>query len=487
MTSANKRQKTARKPLILNFFEHAGPAQMFPGVNESSTYKSRAYWIKLAKIAERGKINALFIGDTLSPYDVYQGPESVTSTAIAGAQYPTNEPTSVVPLMAEVTENLGFGLTISTLAEPPYHLARRLATLDHLSDGRIGWNVVTTFTISAARNNLNGQDLPKSEDRYDRAHEYVDVIYELLLSSWRDDAVLNDKERRIFADPDAIRQVQFKGKYFNVPGYQFTEPSPQRLPVIIQAGASGSGQKFGATIAELVFINEETPEKLKEKIQAIRKIAKDEYGRDPEHLKFISLINVYAAKTSEEAKEKFKDITSYVSEDGVQVLFGGWTGVDLSKYDYDEDLRQVGKNDPRSHLKTLLGAPNKVTRRDLIEKISGIKSNTTFVGSVEEVADQIEDLVDRSGIDGFNFAYNLWPGSFEDIVDLLIPELRRRGLAWDDYPVKGGTFRENIYGIKGQTFVPEDHGAYKYKWNAGITKEQFEKDLSDYKKKIGRF
>lgn len=128
----------------------------------------------------------------------------------------------------------------------------------------------------------------------------------------------------------------------------------------------------------------------------------------------------------------------------------------------------------------------KITRRDLVDKIAGRRSPTTYVGSAKEVADKIEEIVKISGIDGVNFAYNLWPGSFEDIVDYLIPELRRRGLAWDDYPVEKGTFRENFYGVKGQTFVPEDHGAYGYKWGPGVTQEQFEKELKAYKKKINR-
>lgn len=491
MTTSNKRHKSENKPLILNFFEHAGTTQMKPGIwahpkDESSTYKDTSYWIKLAKIAERGKINALFIGDTLSPYDVYEGPESVKKTAISAAQFPTNEPTSVVPLMASVTENLAFGLTISTLAEPPYHLARRLSTLDHLSKGRIGWNVVTTFANSAARNNLNGQDLPKSEDRYKRAEEYVDVIYELLLSSWRDDAVLNDKVNRVFANPDAIRKINFKGEYFTVPGYQFTEPSPQRLPVIIQAGSSSSGEKFGARVAELIFINGETPEKLKEQITRIKKIAKEQFSRNPDNLKFVSLIEVYVAETSEEAHAKFDDIIQYIDDDGCQVLFGGWTGVDLSQYDYDDDLREVDKDNPRSHLEALRHAPNKISRRNLVDKIAGRKSPTTYVGSAKEVADKIEDAVKISGIDGFNFAYNLWPGSFEDIVNYLVPELRRRGLAWDDYPVQNGTFRENFYGVEGQNFVPEDHGAFGYKWGPGVSQEQFEKELKTYKQKINR-
>ncbi|CCH46672.1 putative monooxygenase [Wickerhamomyces ciferrii] len=395
-------------------------------------------------------------------------------------------PTATVPLMASVTKNLAFGLTISTLAEPPYHLARRLATLDHLSKGRIGWNIVTTFTNSASRNNLNGQDLAVNTDRYARADEYVDVIYELLLSSWRDDAVLNDKAKRIYADPDGIRKINFEGKHFTVPGYQFTEPSPQRLPLIIQAGGSPPGEKFGARVAELVFVNEDTPEKLRTKIDRIKKLAHEEYGRNPDNLKFVSLIEVYIAETTEEAYAKFEDILQYVSEEGAQVLFGGWTGVDLSPYDWDEDLRKIAEANPRSHLKSLVASPVKITRRDLVNKITGKTSKTTFIGSVKEVADQIEDLVDKSGLDGFNFAYNLWPGSFEDIVDLLLPELRKRGLAWDDYPVQNGTFRENFYGQKGQTFVPEDHSAFGYKWNSGVSKEQFEKDLKAYKEKNNR-
>lgn len=172
----------------------------------------------------------------------------------------------------------------------------------------------------------------------------------------------------------------------------------------------------------------------------------------------------------------------YADPEGVKALIGGWTGINLAEFGENEDLKQAAKNSDRSTLKTLIvNEPGAVTSRSIVEKRLVTGAHPLFLGSVEEVADEIERWVDISGIDGFNFAYSIWPGSFEDIVDLLIPELRKRGLAWDDYPVNGGTSRENLYGAKGQTFVPKDHSAYGYRWRAGVSQEEFEKELAEYK------
>lgn len=180
-------------PLIINAFAMGCSGHQSPGLwrhpqDRSADYTQIEYWTGLARLLERGKFHALFLADVLGGYDVYNGPSNITAAASSGAQWPLHEPSMVVSAMAAVTSNLAFGITFSTISEPPYQLARRLATLDHLTDGRVGWNVVSSYLDSVARNLLNGESLPEHGERYKRAEEYIQVVYELLLSSWRDDA-----------------------------------------------------------------------------------------------------------------------------------------------------------------------------------------------------------------------------------------------------------------------------------------------------------
>lgn len=379
-------------------------------------------------------------------------------------------------------------MTASTISEAPYLFARRLATLDHLSNGRVGWNVVSSYLDSAARNVLNGENLPPHDERYVRAQEYLDVIYELFLSSWRDDAVVLDKERGIYSDPERIRQINFEGKYFKVPGPSIVQPTPQRLPVILQAGASPSGVKFGAKNAEGVFVADTSPENLAPKVENLRKTA-EEFGRTKDDIKVIQLVTVIVARTHEEAIKKFEEYKSYGDLEGAQALFSGWTGIDIGKFDWDEELSSSDNNAIRGFLekwtKRLPSDPEHIrkTRRYVADKITIGGSGVVIVGSPSEVVDELERWVDIADIDGFNFTYTITPGSFEDLAEFVIPELRRRGLFWNDYPKDGLTFRENLFGVKGEDakFLKKSHPAYGLRWRAGESKESFEKRIQEIK------
>ncbi|KAH3671439.1 hypothetical protein WICMUC_004619 [Wickerhamomyces mucosus] len=487
-----KKQKVSgkRDPLILNFFQALTPVLHAPGQwknprDESRKYYTAENWIKTAKIAERGKIHGIFFGDSLAPYGGYNskdldGPFNFQEAAKSGNNFPKNDPTAYLAAMAINTKNLSFGFTCTTLSEHPYHFARRMATLDHISKGRVGWNVVTSFLESAARNLLNNERLPAKPERYEKADEYLQVFYELLLSSWRDDGVVFDREHGIFSNPDAIREINFEGKYFKVPGPQISEPSPQRIPLIIQAGTSEKGALLGAKHSELIFLGGESPEIVAEKIANIRKLATEKYNRDIKKLKFVTIARIIVGKTSEEAQAKWKEIESYKDVEGIMVQVGG-RGIDLSLVDsWDEDLTKSPHESIRlAALGVSKGNPGvKITKKFFVDS-----HFTTFIGSAEEVADEIEHYVEVSGIDGFNFTNVVFPENFEDIVDLLIPELQKRGLAQTEYAVEGGTYREQIYREKGHTFVPEDHYAYGLRWKAGVSKEDFEEHLKELKKK----
>ncbi|KAJ5379780.1 uncharacterized protein N7496_002208 [Penicillium cataractarum] len=467
-----------RKSLILNAFVEMCSGHQSPGLwrhpeDESRRFNDIEHWVELAQLLESAKFHGIFIADVLGGYDVYKGPRNLDPAIISGAQWPVNEPLAVVPAMAAATKNIGFGVTVTTTYEPPYHLARRLSTVDHLTKGRLGWNVVTGYLDSAARN-LGQSEQPHHDDRYALAEEYVKVTYKLWESSWRQDAVVLDRERGIYADPARVRQINHVGKYYNVPGPHICEPSPQRTPVILQAGTSKAGKTFAAQHAEAIFVAGHSPSVVAKNVAEIRQLAKTEFGRDPQSIKFLALLCPVLGRTEEEAAEKFKYYRSLGSIDGALALFGGWTGIDLDKYGDDEELRHVESNAIRSAVEGWSKATPEVakwTKTTVGQHITVGGLGATPVGTAAQVADSMERWVQEADVDGFNLAYAIKPGSFKDIIELLIPELRRRGLFWDDYAVPKGTYRENLYSAPGQTGPKADHPAFKYRWNAGVAAE----------------
>ncbi|KAJ5203497.1 hypothetical protein N7449_005576 [Penicillium cf. viridicatum] len=464
-----------RKSLILNAFVEMCSGHQSPGLwrhpeDESHRFNDVDHWVELAQLLESAKFHGIFIADVLGGYDVYKGPRNLDPAVVSGAQWPVNEPLAVVPAMAAATKNIGFGVTVTTSYEQPYHLARRLSTVDHLTKGRLGWNVVTGYLDSAARNMGQAEQLHHDE-RYLLAEEYIKVTYKLWESSWRQDAVTLDRERGIYTDPAGVRQINHVGKYFNVPGPHLCQPSPQRTPVILQAGTSKAGKTFAAQHAEAIFVAGHSPTVVAKNVREIRELAQSEYGRDPQSIKFLALLCPILGKTEEEAVEKFEYFRSLGSIDGALALFGGWTGIDLDKYGEDEELRHVESNAIRSAVEGWSKATPEVakwTKATVGRHITVGGLGATPVGTAAQVADSMERWVAEADVDGFNLAYAIKPGSFKDIIDLLIPELRKRGLFWDDYAVPKGTYRENLYGQPGQSGPHADHPASKYRWNAGV-------------------
>ncbi|KAI9836077.1 MAG: hypothetical protein M1819_001691 [Sarea resinae] len=466
-------QGKQKKKLIINAFVEMCSGHQSPGLwrhpkDQSPRYKDIDHWVKLAQLFEKGKLHGVFIADVLGGYDVYNGPRNLDAAIRSGAQWPVNEPLAVIPAMAAATKSIGFGATVTTTYEQPYHLARRLSTIDHLTKGRVGWNIVTGYLDSAARN-LGHTEQPLHAERYAIAEEYIEVMYKLWESSWRDDAVVLDRERGVYSEPSRIREINHVGKYFTVPGPHICEPSPQRTPLLLQAGTSKAGKSFAAKHAEGIFMAGHSPSVIAKNIAEVRASAKA-LGRDPSHIKFLTLITPVLGRTHEEAQQKFEDYKQYGSIEGALALFGGWTGIDLAKYGDDEELRNVESNAIKSAVEAWSkSSPGvaKWTKHTVAEHITVGGLGATVVGTAAEVADEFERWVEEADVDGFNIAYAITPGSFEDVVELLLPELRRRGLFWDDYAVPGGTYRENVYEKKGQTGLLLDHPAASYRWRAG--------------------
>ncbi|KAH7323133.1 luciferase-like domain-containing protein [Stachybotrys elegans] len=458
-----------KKSLILNAFVMMCSGHQSPGLwrhpdDQSWRFQDVDHWVQLAKLLESAKFHGIFIADVLGGYDVYK--DSLDPAIISGAQWPVTEPLSVVSAMAAVTKDIGFGVTVSTTYEQPFHLARRLSTVDHLTKGRLGWNIVTSYLDSAARN-LGREVQPPHDERYAMAEEYLEVMYKLFQSSWRDDAVKLDRAKGVYTDPQLVRRIDHKGKYYNVVGPHIVDPSPQRTPLLLQAGASKAGKLFAAQHAEAIFTSAHAPAVAKKNIAEIRQTAKEVFNRDPKNIKVLALVTPILGRTEEEALAKYNDYKQYASLEGALTLFGGWTGINLDQYGDDEELRQVESNAVKSTVEgyaRFSPANSKWTKHTVAEHVSLGGNGPLLVGTPSQVADSLEEWVREADVDGFNFGYVLFPQSFQDIIDLLVPELRARGLFWDDYAVPGGTYRENFYGIAGQKYPLNEHVASKHLW-----------------------
>ncbi len=424
----------------MNCIGHQSPGLWAHPRDRSWQYKDLEYWTDLAKTLEKGFFDGIFIADVIGYYDVYQG--SNHHALQQGVQIPVNDPLQLAAPIALATEHLGIGITASTSFEHPYTFARRLSTADHHTRGRVGWNIVTSYLESGARN-VGQTGLEDHSNRYEIAAEYLEVLYKLFEGSWEDGAVLRDRERGIFADPSKIHPIRHRGTHFEVPGYHLCEPSPQRTPVLYQAGASGAGKAFAAQHAECVFVAAPTRATLRDYVADIRRRAA-EAGRDPRKLLIYTLVTLIVDETDAKAQAKFEDYQRYVSYDGSLVLMSGWTGIDFGQYAPTDLVRRVQTNAIVSAVEHLAGGEKSWTI-DELARFGGIGGlGPVFVGSAATVADILQEWVEETGVDGFNLAYALAHETFEDVVEHLVPELQRRGVYPTEY--RPGTLREKLFG-----------------------------------------
>lgn len=430
----------------LNLFAMNTVGHLSPGLwrhprDRSRDYTRLPYWLDIARTAEAGLLDAIFLADVLGTYDVYGGgPETALS---GGVQVPVNDPLQLVPALASVTEHIGFGVTASTSFEHPYPFARRLSTADHLSDGRVGWNVVTSYLGSGARNlGLDGQ--VSHDRRYDIAEEYLEVCYKLWQRSWEDGAVVADPASGVFADPARVHGIGHRGEFFSVPGFHLSEPSPQRTPVIYQAGASPRGVRFAARHAEHVFVAAPTRTVLKRQVRAVREAA-EEAGRTRVP-PVLNQLTVIVADTDAHAQRLFEEYLEVASPEGALAMMSGWTGVDFAKLDPDAPLIGHRSDAIQSALAAFSDAdPDRVWTPWEIADYARIGGDgPVIVGSGATVADRIEETVAETGVSGFNLAAVAQPETLEGIVEHLVPELQRRGRFKRDYAP--GTLREKLGG-----------------------------------------
>jgi len=452
----------AERLIHLNAFENASPVNISSGLwrhpqDQSHRYKDIRYWTELATMLEGAGFDSIFLADILGIFDLYQG--KTDATLRTATQVPINDPLSIISAMAAATRHIGFAATVSLTYEHPYSFARRMTSLDHASDGRIGWNIVTSYLESAARNLGLDSQIPHDQ-RYDRGDEFLEVAYKLWEGSWEDDAVVIDKARGVYVDPAKVHKIAHHGRHFSVPDAFLAEPSPQRTPVLFQAGSSTRGQQFAATHAEGVFVHGTRPEVIAPVVANIRARAAA-LGRDPRSIKAFAVTTIVAAETDEEAQAKYRELQSYADYEGAMVQFSGPLGLDVSKFDPDQPLSEINPNAAHFTAQLFSAAdPDRVwTLRQIAEYLGVGGMGPKFVGSGKTIADEMQRWVDIADLDGFNVTYAIRPGTFVDTVKYVVPELRRRGLMRTAYP--GTTLRETLYGA-GQKRLRGDHPGKRY-------------------------
>jgi long-chain alkane monooxygenase len=445
------------KPILVNAFDMNTPTHLVSGTwrhpdSQAWRYKDLKYWTDLARVLERGRIDGLFIADVLGVYDVYGG--TPDAALRGGVQVPVNDPMMLVSALALVTEHLGIAVTASTSFEHPYPFARRMSTLDHLTGGRVGWNIVTSYLDSGARNiGLDAQI--RHDERYEIGDEYLEVLYKLWEGSWEEEAVVRDRATRTFTDPSRVHAIGHEGRYFKVPGIHLCEPSPQRTPLLFQAGTSNRGKSFAAAHAEAVFVGAPRASILRDQVADIRARAV-KAGRHPHDIKVFSGYTVITGATKREAQEKYDLYRSFLEPEGMLALWSGWLGFDLSPYDLDDPLRVVPNDAIQSTAETFGQGDWRI--RDLVDRL-GFGDGPVAVGSPAQVADAIQQWIEETDADGLNLGHVVTPASYQDFVDLVVPELQRRGVYRTEY--EPGTLRQKLFG-RGDR-LPDRHPGARYR------------------------
>ncbi|MBN9623795.1 MAG: LLM class flavin-dependent oxidoreductase [Actinobacteria bacterium] len=452
--------KSPRNRLILNAMSMNTVSHGFHGLwrhpdSRQVDFTELGYWRNLVEIAERGCLDALFLADVVGVGDNFRGgSEHFVSRAV---QLPVADPLVLVSTLVDSTEHLGLAFTSSILQVHPFQFARQVSTLDHLSGGRVGWNVVTTAMASAAAN--FGSVLAPHDERYEWAQEYLDVTYRLWEGSWEERAVRADRRSGLYAEADAVHAIGHHGPRYDVAGPHLVAPSPQRTPVIFQAGASPAGREFAARNAEVQFILTPRPEVARTVIEDVRGRVVAA-GRAADDIRFVQQLSFVVGSTEEEAKERAVELDGYLDLEGLLAHMSRDVGFDFGGLDPDAPLSEVKTEAIRSIVESLLEAGRQEGRTATVGDLSRylIGGGTRLVGTPGQIADGLERW-QEAGVDGVNVLFPLLPASLEDFVDQVVPELQRRGLAQRAY--EPGTLREKLFGRGAR--LPDDHPATRFR------------------------
>ncbi|MGO1318718.1 MAG: LLM class flavin-dependent oxidoreductase [Galactobacter sp.] len=407
-------------------------------------------WVNLARLLEEAKFDGMFFadvtglyGDADAPFDTY---------VREGLQIPSNDPTVLISALAVNTRHIGLAVTSNVMQSHPFQFARQISTLDHITRGRIAWNVVTGMQDNGARN-FGLDRLVEHDARYDWAEEYIDVTYKLWEGPWDDDAVLKDRSGA-YSDVDRVHKIHHHSERYDVEGPHLVSPTPQRTPVLYQAGSSGAGRAFAARNAEAVFLMAPSPELAAEQISETRAQA-ESYGRKGEDIKFFQGVSFIIGDTEEEALALKEDYLRYVSSEGY-AAHTALVDPDGRVYPPETPISQLRTNSARGEAEWLAKA---ITDREpvIADLIKHRATRQTLVGTPEQIADGLQAWQD-AGVDGINVINWVIPGSFQEFADKVLPVLRERGLAKSEY--EEGTLRKKLFG---HDRLPASHPAAKYR------------------------
>ncbi|GAA4680610.1 NtaA/DmoA family FMN-dependent monooxygenase [Frondihabitans cladoniiphilus] len=433
--------------------------------SDSLRYTELDMWIGMAKILDGAGFDFLFFADGYG-YPAIGGDIALESVR-SGINFPGIDPALLIPTLARETERLGFVVTSSTSIDHPLQTARRFASLDHLTGGRIGWNIVTGGSGNTVAELFGHTEMMAHDKRYDQADEYVDLAMTLWEGSWEDDAYLGDKQTGELAERAKLHRIEFEGEHFRSSGYFTVRPSPQRTPMLFQAGTSARGRAYAARNAEAVFVQFTTTEATRANVADIRAKAADE-GRDPESVLTMIGITVVVAPTTEEAQALRREFDDLQTDEVVATLYAGNTGIDLLSLDPARDLTQLQDDGgpvgqiAQSNIDRFLPTDGSTppTVREILDDLKGKGTRgLQLTGSTVEVADALEKLMDDTGLDGFMIEPIFGTADVRDFADLVVPELRRRG-RMPAAPATGA-LREQMLGRPG-AHLSSDHPGTRF-------------------------
>ncbi|WP_205730867.1 LLM class flavin-dependent oxidoreductase [Bordetella hinzii] len=414
---------------------HHIAAWRHPGAQADAGVNIRHY-ADLARRAEAAKFDAIFLADAVGVRN------SELDSLSRTARSDHFEPLTLLSALAMVTERIGLIATVSTTYNEPYHVARKFASLDHISGGRSGWNLVTSSGQGEAQN-FNLDEHVDHARRYARAAEFHDVVLGLW-DSWEDDAFVRDAASGQYFDPGKVHPLNHRGEHFRVRGPLNVARSPQGRPVVVQAGASPAGRDLAARTAEVIFVAHQTFDEAQAFYRDIKQRAQV-YGRDPDQIKIMPGIFPVIGRSQEEAQEKFARLQDLIHPVvGVQLL-SNMIGADLRGYPVDGPLPELPETNggkSRQQLLADLARRDGLSIRELYLRIAGARGHQQIVGTPKRVADQLQQWFEEEGADGFNIMSPWLPGGLDDFIELALPELRRRGLVRSEY--QGSTLREHL-------------------------------------------
>lgn len=420
-------------------------------------YKGFDLWVELAKKAEQAKVDAFFFTDVMGVQGEYNGSRDVIFEQAMNV--PIADCTMVIPAMAHATDNLGFLYTSSVISHHPFVFARAASTLDHLSNGRIGWNIVTSANEKAFRN-LGLPPNLSHDERYGWADEYVDVTYKLWEGSWDVDAIVNDPERGVYADPSKVHDIHHEGKRYSVEGFNLMEPSPQRTPLLAQAGGSPAGLEFASKHAELMFLSAFSLETIAAQVNSVRELARAR-GRKDGDILFLQGMMFVIGSTDEEAYRKWGELEEFRSQEAQTAYFSSLSGTDLGRYDPATPLEDILDEIPgvRGAFLAVINAWPAGAKPTVKDFLTSLSLPQMVVGSPETIATRLMEY-QGAGVDGVQVMNALMPQSYGDFFEHLVPVLQDKGLMQNEY--RPGTLREKLFDAP-DPGINQRHPAHGYR------------------------